>query len=105
MKSIKQQLNRVDSINNNIEQKDEPNVDEIDAFLMQETLTSSIHFLWGYYKCYCRINEIEDVTAEEFFNHVDDLPSYDDEKKRREFLKNNLENNINKFLYWYFYEG
>lgn len=96
MKSIKEQLNKQNSKNNE-------NIDEIDAFLMQETVSSTIHFLWGYYKCYCRINEINSVTAEDFFSYVDSLPHYNSDKEKKEYLSKN-KNNINNFLYWYFYE-
>lgn len=101
MKSIKDQLKNQES---QTKKSDEASVDEIDAFLMQETVSSTIHYLWGYYKCYSRINKNDTVTAEDFFSYIDTLPHHDDDEKKKKYLLKN-KNNINNFLYWYFYEG
>lgn len=99
MKSITKQLN-----NNTSEEKKDVNVDEMDAVLMQEVMSSTVHFLWGYYLCFCRIKNISALKAHEFFEQVDSLPFEESEEDRKTYLQNNKDKPLEQFLYWYFYE-
>jgi len=76
--------------------------DDYEKLLALSFIEGLNQYLYGMYVTYQKLNNLELLDGEQFILEMKKIPVLNEEKKRKEYLKNNSK--IGKFLYWYLYE-